>query len=152
MKYLGVDYGQKKIGISISDEEGKIAFPRDIIVNDKKDKNHIKVILDLINKENIKDIVIGKSLNLKGENNPIESEILDFINILNKDNSYFIHRIDERFTTSLIASENRFQFQKDKNQKTLSKNAKSVRENSKNDDAKVAAIILQNFLDSKSKI
>jgi putative Holliday junction resolvase len=149
MKYLGVDYGQKKIGIAISDDRGCLAFPRDIIVNDE---NHIKHIQNLCNQEEILDIVIGKSFDYQGNDNAIEKKILNFIKILNKENAYTIHRIDERMTTSLISSENRHNFQKKQNSKNFSKNAKSVRESSKNDDAKVATVILQNFLDSKSKI
>ncbi len=152
MKYLGVDYGLKKIGISISDLDGKIAFPKDILFVDKKQGNHIKYIQNIAKIENIKDIIIGKSLNLNGQDNPIEKDIKEFIHNLNKDNLFNIHRIDERFTTSMINSENRFNFQKKQNSKNFSKNAKTIRESTKKDDAKVAALILQNFLDSKSKI
>ena len=35
MKYLGIDYGTKKIGIAVSDREGRIAFPKKIIPNSK---------------------------------------------------------------------------------------------------------------------
>ncbi len=152
MKYLGVDYGQKKIGIAVSDIDGNMAFPREIIQNDSLENKHLKYINDLCNRENIKDIVIGKSIDFEGKDNKIESKVLKFINLLNKDNIYKIHRIDERMTTSLISSENRYHFQKDKNPKNFSKNAKLIRDSSKSDDAKVAALILQNFLDSKSKI
>ncbi len=152
MKYLGVDYGQKKIGIAVSDIDGNMAFPREIVTNDSLKNSHIKYIDDLCDREIIKDIVIGKSIDFAGKDNKIEDKVLEFINILNKDGKYTIHRIDERFTTSLIASENRFHFQKTQNSKNFSKNAKSVRENSKDDDARVASVILQNFLDSKTKI
>lgn len=149
MKYLGVDYGQKKIGISISDDRASMAFPRDIIINDE---NHIGYINHLCDQEGIKDIVIGKSVDYQGKDNVVEKYITAFIKILNKEKKYIIHRIDERMSTSLISSENRHHFQKKQNSKTFSKNAKSVRDTSKNDDAKVAALILQNFLDSKAKM
>jgi putative Holliday junction resolvase len=149
MKYLGVDYGQKKIGIAISDDRASMAFPRDIIINDDK---HIEYINHLCDQEEIKDIVIGKSVDYQGKDNSVEKKITAFIKILNTDKKYIIHRIDERMTTSLISSENRYHFQKKQTSKTFSKNAKSVRENTKDDDAKVAALILQNFLDSKAKM
>ncbi len=152
MKYLGVDYGQKKIGIAISDDEGSIAFPRDIILLDNIDNKHIRYIETLCEKEGVKDIVIGKSVDYQNKDNAIEKYIKSFIDILNKENKYVIHRIDERMTTGLINSENRFNFQKKQNQKNFSKNAKSVRDNTKEDDAKVAALILQNFLDSRAKL
>jgi putative Holliday junction resolvase len=149
MKYLGVDYGQKKIGIAISDDRGSMAFPRDIIVNDEK---HIEYINHLCDQEEIKNIVIGKSVDYDGKDNSVEKHIAKFIKTLNFENKYIIHRIDERLTTSLISTENRYHFQKKQTSKTFSKNAKSVRDNTKNDDAKVAALILQNFLDSKAKM
>jgi putative Holliday junction resolvase len=152
MKYLGVDYGQKKIGIAISDDAGSIAFPRDIILLDNIGNKHILYIDNLCEKEGVKDIVIGKSVDYQNKDNSIEKHIDTFIDILNKENKYIIHRIDERMSTSLINAENRFHFQKKQNSKSFSKNAKSVRDNTKDDDAKVAALILQNFLDSKLKL
>ncbi len=149
MKYLGLDYGSKKIGIAISDDRASLAFPRDIIPNDEK---HIEFIQHLCDQEEIRDIVIGKSFDLDKKDNAIERHITAFIKLLNKEKKYVIHRIDERMSTSLIASETRHSFQKKQTSKTFSKNAKSVRANSKDDDAKVAALILQNFLDSKSKL
>ena len=149
MKYLGLDYGQKKIGIAISDDRASMAFPRDIIINDQK---HIEYIQHLCDQEEISHIVIGKSIDFDKKDNSVEKHITLFINILNKDKKYTIHRMDERMTTSLIASETRHSFQKKQNSKNFSKNAKTVRDNTKDDDAKVAALILQNFLDSKSKL
>ncbi len=149
MKYLGLDYGAKKIGIAISDERLSMAFPRDIIINDQK---HIEYINHLCDQEEIKDIVIGKSIDFDKKDNSIEKNINAFIKILNKDKKYTIHRMDERMTTSLIATETRHLFQKKQTFKNFSKNAKAVRNNTKDDDAKVAALILQNFLDSKSKL
>jgi len=146
MKYLGVDYGQKKIGIAISNDEATMAFPRDIILNDGK---HIEYIENLCKSENIQDIVIGKSVDYDKKDNSVEKHVTVFIEKLP---NFIIHRIDERMTTSLINAENRFHFQKSQTPKNFSKNAKSVRNNTKNDDAKVAALILQNFLDSKGKL
>jgi RNase H-fold protein (predicted Holliday junction resolvase) len=33
MRYLGIDYGAKRVGISISDDGGSLAFPYKIILN-----------------------------------------------------------------------------------------------------------------------
>ena len=35
MKYLGIDYGAKKIGIALSDQNGIMAFPHTVIENDE---------------------------------------------------------------------------------------------------------------------
>ena len=42
MKYLGIDYGTKRIGIAISDEGGTLAFPREIIASDRGAIGYIK--------------------------------------------------------------------------------------------------------------
>ena len=149
MKYLGLDYGTKKIGIAISDDRASMAFPRDIIINDER---HIEFVQHLCDQEEITHIVIGKSIDYEGKDNSVEKHIAKFIKILNPDKKYIIHRMDERMTTSLIATEVRHSFQKKQNSKNFSKNAKSVRDNTRDDDAKVAALILQNFLDSKPKV
>jgi RNase H-fold protein (predicted Holliday junction resolvase) len=33
MKYLGIDYGEKRVGIAVSDVEGKVAFPKVVLEN-----------------------------------------------------------------------------------------------------------------------
>ena len=35
-RFLGIDYGTKRIGLAISDENGSLAFPKEIILNDEK--------------------------------------------------------------------------------------------------------------------
>ena len=49
MRFLGIDYGTKRIGLAISDENGKIAFPKEILPNDFHVFDRLGV---LIKKEN----------------------------------------------------------------------------------------------------
>lgn len=44
MRYLGIDYGDKRIGVALSDEEGKFAFPFSTVENGKKAIDEIKKI------------------------------------------------------------------------------------------------------------
>ena len=44
MKFLGVDYGDKRVGIAVSDEGGVFAFPRAVLPNTKKIFDEIKKI------------------------------------------------------------------------------------------------------------
>ena len=53
MRYLGIDYGSKRVGIAISDASGKIAFPREVLPNDK---NLLTRIADLCAKEKVEAI------------------------------------------------------------------------------------------------
>ncbi|MCR4333465.1 MAG: Holliday junction resolvase RuvX [Patescibacteria group bacterium] len=68
MKYLGVDYGQKRIGLSLSDEMGSMGFPHSIVLNTPR---LVGEICTLIAKENVGAVVIGESRSLAGEDNPI---------------------------------------------------------------------------------
>jgi len=68
MRYLGVDYGSKNVGLALSDEAGVMGFPYSIISNTPRLVDEICII---IAKENIGAVVIGYSRNLAGGENPI---------------------------------------------------------------------------------
>ena len=68
MRYLGVDYGSKRVGLALSDDGGTMGFPHAILVNTPR---LIDEIFALIAKENIGAVVIGESLNLAGYENTI---------------------------------------------------------------------------------
>lgn len=54
--YLGIDYGEAKVGLAIADSETRIAFAYGTLTNDK---NFYKNILAIIKKEKIKKVIIG---------------------------------------------------------------------------------------------
>lgn len=152
MKYLGVDYGKKKIGVAKSNEEGTIAFPVCIVNPDAK-LTHIHTILDICDTEKINDIVIGHSIDFTGKNNPIEKDIEVFIEHLAiRGLPLIIHRFDERMSTSGAQALLRHSFQKKTGEKHKASHAKKVREHTKDDDAQVAAYILQGFLDKQERM
>jgi len=62
MKILGIDYGTKRIGTALSDEDGLMAFPNVVIENDNKVIENIEKI---INENDVKVVVIGESKNYK---------------------------------------------------------------------------------------
>ncbi|MFI5260283.1 MAG: Holliday junction resolvase RuvX [Candidatus Paceibacteria bacterium] len=68
MRYLGIDYGTKKIGLALSDESGTMGFPHSIVPNTPR---LVDELCALIAKENVGAVVIGESLNLSGAENPI---------------------------------------------------------------------------------
>ncbi len=144
MKYLGIDYGTKKIGIAISDKCGKIAFPKKII---KLDINIIDAILNIINEENIQKIIIGKSINMDGSDNKLQIYINKFIKKLKENTDKEIELIDERMSSISARS---YLYNKGNTAKTrwTGKENKKRREAV---DAGAAAIILQRYLD-KNKI
>jgi len=68
MRYLGVDYGTKKIGLALSDEGGAMGFPHSIIPNTPKAIEHICAIMA---EEDVRALVVGDSRDYAGNVNPI---------------------------------------------------------------------------------
>ena len=97
-KYLGIDFGIKKSGVSISDSNKLISFPLETI----ETKNLLDYIRQISIDENIEIVVIGKPLRLNNEIHDLEEEIVKFIKSL-KDHlpNIQVERIDERFTSKI---------------------------------------------------
>ena len=97
-KYLGIDFGIKKSGISISDSNKLISFPLETI----ETKNLLDYIKQISIDENIEIVVIGKPLRLNNEIHDLEEEIVKFIKSLkNYLPNIQVERIDERFTSKI---------------------------------------------------
>jgi putative holliday junction resolvase len=75
MKYLGIDFGTKKVGFAQSDDEGRLAFPLMISPNDAQ---LVKDTVELIREMKINTVVIGESVDQKGKPNPIAKEARGF--------------------------------------------------------------------------
>ena len=68
MRYLGIDYGTKKVGLALSDENGRMGFPHAIISNTPRLVSELSA---LIAREKVGAVVIGESRSLAGGDNPI---------------------------------------------------------------------------------
>jgi len=68
MRYLGVDYGSKKVGLALSPEGSGMGFPHSIIPNTPR---LVDDLCALIAKEDVGAVVIGESRTLSGGDNPI---------------------------------------------------------------------------------
>ena len=75
MKYLGIDYGEKRVGIAVSDADGKVAFPKAVLENNASLGEEV---VKLVKENSAEAIVIGDSTNYKGEANKISSAIITF--------------------------------------------------------------------------
>ncbi|HEV7424454.1 MAG TPA: Holliday junction resolvase RuvX [Candidatus Paceibacterota bacterium] len=144
-RFLGIDYGTKRIGLSISDENGTLAFPKEIIINDK---DTFKKLEGIIKKENITEIVVGKSVDFSGALNALSARIEVFILELSERCRLPVHKQKE-FLTSVEARRS-----KDGKGSIHPSQAHSRVKQIKSGrvDAKAAAIILQRYLDKRSKM
>ncbi len=75
MRIIGIDYGEKRVGIASTDESGEFALPRMVLDNDE---NLFVEIEKLATKENVKRIILGESKKLDGKDNLISKDIEKF--------------------------------------------------------------------------
>ena len=136
-RLLGVDMGSKRIGVSISDENRKIATPFETIefTNIKNLNLRFK---EIILENNIKGIIFGLPLNMDGTEGPSAQSVKDKINLISKELNVFTTLWDERLST--VGSFN-ISSQLDIN---VSKRVKNIDQNS-------ATFILQGALDYLTK-
>lgn len=124
MRYLGIDYGAKRIGIAVSNERGTIAFPHAVIANDEK---ALASLAELVSKQGISCVIVGDTRALSGAENPVTEAADEFVRLLSEKTSVPVERVFEAWS-SIEAS--RFS-------------------GKPHDDASAAAIILQRYLDMR---
>lgn len=139
MRFLGIDFGTKRIGVAVSDEEGKLAFPKMVLLNDI---NMFHRLEEFLTKEKVSEIVVGESTDFSGKLNPVSEAIEVFISEI-KDRFKLPVQSQKEFLTS---AEAHGRMGKE------SRNARpAVFEKPKDIDASAAALILQRYLDKKNK-
>ena len=136
-RLLGIDMGSKRIGISICDENRKIATPYETIQFTNLN-NLISRVKEIILENNIKGIIFGLPLNMDGTEGPSAQSVKDKIKLIGKEIIIPIVLWDERLST--VGSFN-LSSQLDIN---VSKRVKNIDQNS-------ATFILQGVLDFLSK-
>jgi|SRR3989338_4042227 len=144
MKFLGIDYGTKRIGLAVSDENGTLAFPKEIVLNDA---DTLKRLGEIIEQEKILEIVIGESVDFSGKLNALSARIEVFILELEEKFKLPIHKQKE-FLTSVEARKST-NTKKDLSPSQARSRVKQIK--SGRIDASAAALILQRYLDKKNK-
>lgn len=134
-RILAIDYGTKRVGLAVTDALQIIATGLTTI--------HSTEAFDFIKKycqnEEVESIVIGEPKTLDNKPAELEKQIGEFINRLKKwSPQLVIHRVDERFTSSMA-----FQSLIDGGVKKKQRRQKELL------DEVSATIILQSYLESK---
>lgn len=97
MRYLGVDYGSKRVGIAISDDKGTMGFPHSILVNTLR---LVDDVCAIISKENVGMVIIGESRDLAGGKNPIAKDARAFGDKISKRSGVPVQYESEIFTSA----------------------------------------------------
>ena len=138
MRYLGIDYGSKRVGLALSDVEGRIAFPYKIISNNLE---FLDTIHNICGVEEISAIVLGESKDLSGKPNKIMGSIEELKRNLEADLDLPIY-FEKEFMTTIEA--------RGRAGKEVNDARKVKKEKKESADASAAALILQRFLDRKN--
>ena len=100
MRKLGIDYGDARVGLAITDELGITAQGLETIHHNGNDKQVLKRLEELFNEYEIDTIVIGIPINMNGTKTERVEVTEKFIHKLKcKFNKVKIEKIDERLTT-----------------------------------------------------
>ena len=136
MRILGIDLGEKRIGIAVSDPMGITALPV-IVIKSAGASEDIEKIKEIAAKYGeVSEIIIGLPKTLKGKIGIEAEKALRFKELLEEKTSIPVKTWDERFTTKEA-------------ERTLIE-AGLRREKRKNViDRIAAAYLLQGYLDSK---
>ncbi len=126
MKYLGIDYGTKRIGMAVSDDTGSLAFPLTTV---ESDRDALSRVCALAKENKVEAIILGESKDFKNEPNPVMEDIGQFKKDLEELSGLPV-TYESEFMTS----------------------AQAEREGESKDlDAAAAALILQSYLDRQSQ-
>lgn len=135
MKYLGVDYGDKRIGLAVSDPEGKVAMPHSVV---SVDGAHAQVdaVAQVARECGAEAVVVGRPVSLSGAPGPAAKKVDRFAGRLSS-KSLRVLLWDERFTTHGARESLEIQAMTAKEQRAVI-------------DSVAASILLQSYLDREN--
>lgn len=125
---MGIDFGSKRVGVALTNEDGTVAFPREVIANDE---GLLKKLEQIIVTEGVGVIVVGQSLDRDGKPNRIQCGVEELITDLTLTVGLPIHLVPEQYTTQAVL-------------RTQGRNELT--------DASAAALILDTFIQHRSSV
>jgi putative Holliday junction resolvase len=137
MRWMGLDYGDKTIGVALSDELGWTAQGLETIQRRKLEKDYAR-LEEIVKAYDVTEIVVGLPKNMNNTIGPRGEICIAFSQDLQQRLDLPVHLWDERLTT---VSATRMLLEADVSRKKR----KAVI------DKMAAALILQGYMDSKKK-
>ncbi len=136
MRYIGIDPGERRIGVAVSDPEGRMAMPAEVI--SESDPNaQVGAILACADRHGAEALVIGMPYTLRGELGPAALRVQEQVERLRQRTDLPVHTYDERFSSGIA---NSVLAQADADHRTRKQNV----------DKLAATVMLQSFLDSRA--
>ena len=133
---LALDYGEKRVGVAISDPTGTLASPLPFIPPTPKTQ-FFEALKKIIEERQVGLILVGFPRNMDGSLGDSAQKVQTFIDQLKKALSIDIQAVDERLSTVQAS-------------RLLSQAGHSAKKQKQKIDSAAAQVLLQQFLDSKS--
>lgn len=134
---IAIDYGKVRCGLAATDDMQIIASGLDTVPTSQL----MEYLKKYFNQNKVDAVVVGLPTDLKGNVSEIETDILAFIEVFKKEFPMLeVHRLDERFTSKMASF-------------FISQSGKTKKERQQKGliDKVSATIILQNFLEQKTR-
>ena len=137
MRYLAIDFGEKRIGVSVSDDAERLAVPVGIVER-RTDYEAIREIREIAIERDIRGLVVGRPTNLDGRPGTLWERVGRFAERLAAACQTPLYFVDETLTSREAESR-------------LRDRHGSRRRKRRAIDALAATIVLQEWLDSRQR-
>jgi len=137
MRWMGLDYGDRRIGVAVSDEMGWTAQGLEVVER-RSPQYDMERLEGIVKAYGITEIVLGLPKNMNGSIGPRGDICIAFADDLREKLQLPVHLWDERLTTVSA-------------QRTLLEADVSRKKRKQVIDKMAAALILQGYMDSKTK-
>lgn len=138
-KALGIDYGDARIGVAVSDDLGMMAHPVETVAARDPVKSPTARIAEIASERRVTHVVIGMPLRMDGSEGTAAKKVRKFITALRRDlpAELIIEEVDERLSTVEA-------------QRQLHLSGKNTKKSKSVIDQAAAVVILQDWLDTRA--
>jgi len=137
VRSLGIDFGSKRIGLALSDPEGRIARPFEVYERRSPLADVRRICLVVIENE-VEEVVLGLPLEEDGRRGKAAAAVEGFLADLKSHLDLPVHLLDERYTTREARG-------------ALREAGLDARSAGGRVDAVAAALILRTYLDRRDR-
>ncbi len=139
-RVLGIDFGERRVGLALSDPSATIAQPLPTITRRMGKRPPIAAITEIIQQQEVAEVVVGLPLNLAGDETEWTRTVREFGNRLQERAGIPVEFLDERLTSVQAERAVRGSGLK-----------RSDREQKHRIDAAAAVLLLQTYLDRRTR-
>lgn len=139
MRVLGIDLGSRRIGLAISDPDGKLAFPAGVIESRGR-KRDLAALRALVRQRSIARVVVGVPLHMSGRRGPEAEAAIGFAADLARATGVPVDTLDERWTS----------LEAERMLRATERGRRAVKARAGAVDESAAAILLRTYLDLQS--